>query len=141
MKTSSSIFHPESTKSSIPKPSRISDPSSLYDLSLTVESDLVSESTLVSTPGTSTELEIKQDTAEGKEFTQRGKQSYGWMELSEGESDAESELGEENDVGILPPKYMARERRIQTPISESPYTGKNASGRAKFVRERVGIYR
>ena len=71
--TSSSIFRPESTKSSIPKPSRISDPSSLYDLSSTVESDLVSESTLVSTPGTSTELEIKQDTAEGKEYAQRGK--------------------------------------------------------------------
>jgi hypothetical protein len=111
--TSSSIFRPESTKSSIPKPSRISDPSSLYDLSSTVESDLVSESTLVSTPGTSTELEIKQDAAEGKVYTQRGKQSYGWMELSEGESDAESELGEEDEIGILPPKYMARERRIQ----------------------------
>jgi len=35
------------------------------------------------------------------------------MELSEGESDAESELGEEDEIGILPPKYMARERRIQ----------------------------
>ena len=35
------------------------------------------------------------------------------MEFSEGESDAESELGEENEVSILPPKYMARERRIQ----------------------------
>ena len=69
-----SIFCPETIKRSLPKPSRISDPSSLYDLSSEVESDLVSVSTLVSTPGTSTELKIKQDTAEGREYTQRGKQ-------------------------------------------------------------------